>query len=209
MGFNSGFKGLNYKWDGAYVKRFPSRLKIPTWAHWGISWSEMLVALYTQVNGTWSLLRGQCGLGSCSRLLYDPKSVRSPANVDVQWNMSVCIRCSVAMVNWMIVTYALRVVQKIVFAIHGTRSSSSRNQKWGLWTLPNLITTTSPPWRPCSFVRTWSLQQKYEEVGTWRKSFHFILNKLPSQTRKLSIARLCWRGRWHWCFISLNHCTNI
>jgi hypothetical protein len=70
----SGTDTLTYNWDGAYVKHFPSQLKTPTWAHWGIFWSEMLVALYTQVNGMWSLLRGQCGLGSCSRLLYDPTS---------------------------------------------------------------------------------------------------------------------------------------
>ena len=44
-----------------------------------------------------------------------------------------------------------------------------------------------PPKRPCSLVRMWSLQQKYEEVGTQRKSFHFILNKLPSQTRKFIV----------------------
>ena len=49
------------------------------------------------------------------------------------------------------------------------------------------LSLPSPPQkRPCSLVRVWSLQQKYEEVGTWRKSFHFIL-KLPSQTRKFIV----------------------
>ena len=126
---------LNCNWDGAYVQYFPSQLKTPTRAHWGISRSEMLVALYTQVNGTWSLLSQRA---VWVKLLLTPTVRPNKPSGLLQMSMS-SERCpyvsdaSLTMASWIAVTYALRVVQKPVIAIHGTRSlSSSRNQKLGL-----------------------------------------------------------------------------